>query len=300
MTAVASSAVAAPARVRKSKVAVSAKKSAPKTAPKAPAEQKDVDWYELLAEAVREPGQLAASYRYFHQYSLTNRWLAATQLFAMGLPLCPINTFKGWLGVGRPVQKDQKATIWLNMPVPVKFTKKDAATGEEEEAKFTRFMLRRHWFHMGQTAGEELQPPEADSKEWNIANAMEFHNIRERAFEFTSVTDTKRLGYAVDREIAVSPLDTNPVYGRLREMARILLGHTAETPSKNVPVEAEHRDIEAETTAYLVAATLGIEGVEEGRMRLQLVLADEGKSRIPPKLANRAFGAADKLVNAGY
>jgi hypothetical protein len=300
MVATAIATVAAPARARKATATTSrAKKAAPKvTKPKA--EARDVDWYDLLEEAVREPGELAASYRFFHQYSLTNRWLAATQLRALGLPLLPINTFKGWLGAERPVQKDQKATIWLNMPVPVKVTKKDAASGEEEEKRFTRFMLRRHWFHMGQTAGADYEPKEPDSKDWSVTAAMDFFEIRERAFEFTSITDTKRLGWAEGKEIAVSPLDTNQVYGRIREMARIVLGHTAETPAKSVPVEADQRDIEAETTAYLVAVTLGIPGIEEGRMRLQLVLDDSTKPRIPAILAQHAFSAADKLLNAGY
>jgi hypothetical protein len=300
MTAVAT-AVATPARARSTKASTSrAKKSAPKAAPAAPAEQREVDWYDLLVEAVREPGALAASYKFFHQYSLTNRWLAATQLRALGLPLMPINTFKGWLGAERPVQAGQKATIWLNMPVPVKFKKKDEASGEEEEKRFTRFILRRHWFHMGQTDGADYVPAEPDGKAWSVKAALEVLEIREREFEFASVTDTKRLGWADGNEIAVSPLDTNPVYGRLREMARIVLGHTAETPSKSVPTEVGLRDIEAETAAYLVAATLGIQGMEEGRMRLQTELAKDGEDTIPAKLANRAFGAADKMLNAGY
>ncbi|MBK3780355.1 hypothetical protein G3A43_08795 [Paraburkholderia aspalathi] len=300
MVATAIATVAVPARARKAKATTArAKKSAP-AVEKPKTEQREVDWYDLLEEAVREPGQLAAAYKFFHQYSLSNRWLASTQLRAMGLPLTPINTFKGWLGAERPVQKDQKATIWLNSPVPVRSKKKDDETGEEDEKRFTRFVLRRHWFHMGQTAGAEYQPKEPEGKEWSVTAAMEFYEIREQAFEFTSVTDTKRLGWARGNEISVSPLDANPVYGRIREMARILLGHTAETPAKNVPVEADQRDIEAETTAYLVAATLGIPGIEEGRMRLQLVLEDSSRPRIPDILAKHAFSAADKLLNAGY
>lgn len=265
--------------------------------------QDSPDWYSLLEEAVREPGQLAAAYKFFHQYSLTNRWLASTQLRALGLPLMPINTFKGWLGIERPVQRSQKASISLVMPVPVKTKKKDETTGEEVEHKrFTRFMLRRYWFHLGQTDGAEYLPPAPDDKEWSVTAALDFLDIKEQAFEFASITDTKRLGWAGGNAIAVSPLDAHPVYGRLREMARIILGHTADEPAKSVPQEADLRDLEAETTAYLCAATLGIPGLEEGRMRLQLALDDDAgsKPRIPDRLANRAFSAADKLLNAGY
>ncbi|KVP17170.1 hypothetical protein [Burkholderia ubonensis] len=255
------------------------------------------DWYELLVEAVHEPGQLSAAHRFFHKYSLTNCWLVATQLRALGLPLMPINTFNGWLNAKRPVQKGQSKSISLVVPVPVKVKDEE---GEEKKSKaFTRFLLRRNWFHMGQTAGEEYKPEEVSRGDWRLEAALDFLEIKERAFEFSSVGD-KRLGYAIGKEIAVSPLETNQVYGRLREMARVVLGHTADKPSKSVPEELALRDIEADTTAYLVAATLGFPGLEEARLRLQANLDAGAKLRIPDKCANRAFSAADKLINAGY
>ncbi|KVP96807.1 hypothetical protein WJ97_13080 [Burkholderia ubonensis] len=259
------------------------------------------DWYELLAEAVLEPGQLAAAHKFFHTYSLANRWLASTQLRAAGLPLMPINTFKGWLNAKRPVQKGQKASIALIMPVPIRAKKKEDEGGEEKkgEVKFTKFMLRNYWFHLNQTDGEEYTSEEATRGDWNLASALDFLEIKEQAFEFTSVND-KRLGWAKGQEISVSPLEVHQTYGRLREMARILLGHTAETPAKSVPMEQELRDIEADTTAYLCAATLGVSGLDEARLRLQMNLEGGGKLRIPDKCAHRAFSAADKLINAGY
>lgn len=283
----------------------------------ATAERKDTpDWFDLLVEAVREPGQLSAAYKYFHSYSLTNRWLASIQLRKLGLPLMPINTFKGWLGAERPVQRDQKATISLVMPVPVKSKVKDDETPKkkgaksstkveessgEKEKRFTRFMLRRYWFHMEQTAGAEYQPAPVDGPDWNVGAALNFFEITERPFAFASITDTTRMGWAGGKEIAVSPLDAHPVYGRIREMARIVLGHTAAEPSKSVPTAADMRDLEAETAAYLCAATLGIDGLEEGRLRLQVALDGGATSeRIPDKVANRAFGAADKMLNAGF
>lgn len=257
------------------------------------------DWTELLVEAVHEPGQLAAAYQYFHTYSLANRWLASTQLRAAGLPLMPINTFKGWLNAKRPVQKEQKASISLIMPVPIRAKGKDEDGEEKGEVKFTKFMLRRFWFHMNQTAGEEYQPEAVSRGDWNLAAALDFLEIKEQPFEFASVNDM-RLGWAKGKEISVSPLDAHQTYGRLREMARVLLGHTEAVTPKSVPTEQELRDIEADTTAYLCAATLGISGLEEARQRLQANLDVSAKLRIPDKCASRAFAAADKLVNAGY
>lgn len=257
------------------------------------------DWFDLLVEAVHEPGQLAAAHQFFHTYSLANRWLASTQLRAAGLPLMPINTFKGWLNAKRPVQKGQKSSIALIMPVPIRAKKKDETGTDEREVTYTKFMLRNHWFHLQQTEGEEYQPTEVTRGDWSLAAALDFLEIKERSFEFNSVTDT-RLGWAKGKEIAVSPLDVHQTYGRLREMARIVLGHQDEKPSKSVPTEMVLQDLEADTAAYLCAATLGISGLEEARQRLQLNLDQEGKLRIPDKCAHRAFSAADKLINAGY
>lgn len=258
------------------------------------------DWYQLLEEAVHEPGQLAAAHKYFHNYSLANRWLASTQLRAAGMPLLPINTFKGWLNAKRPVQKGQKASIALIMPVPIRGKKKDEDGGEERgEVVFTKFMLRNYWFHLNQTDGEEYKPEEVERGDWNLAAALDFLEIKEQPFEFASVND-KRLGWAQGKEISVSPLEVHQTYGRLREMARIVLGHTAESASKAVPADQELRDVEADTAAYLCAATLGVSGLEEARLRLQLNLDGGAKMRIPDKCAHRAFSAADKLINAGY
>lgn len=253
------------------------------------------DWYDLLEQAVHEPGQLAAAHKFFHQYSLANRWLASTQLRHQGLPLTPINTFKGWLSAKRPVQKGQKASIALIMPVPIKAKRKDEEAEEDSKVVFTKFMLRNYWFHLGQTDGEEYIVEEK-AEDWELAAALELLEVTEVPFEFTSVTD-KRPGYALGKSFAVSPLETHPAFGRLRQLAHVVLGHTEVHPTKSVPLDVGVQDIEAETTAYLVAATLGFAGMEESRMKLQMHLAE--KDRIPDRAAHRAFAAADKILNAG-
>ncbi len=263
-------------------------------------ENNSPDWSELLVDAVQEPGHLAAAHKFFHSYSLANRCLASAQLRAAGLPLTPINTFKGWLKAERPVQKGQKASIALIMPVPIRAKKEEEdGTKGKGDVKFTKFMLRSYWFHLNQTDGKEYTPEESTRGDWNLASALDFLELQESPFEFASVSDT-RLGWAKGKAFAVSPLDAHPTYGRLREMARILLGHTADEPAKSVPQEQGMRDIEADTAAYLCAATLGISGLEEARGRMQLNLAEGAKLRIPDKSAHRAFSAADKLINAGY
>lgn len=257
------------------------------------------NWYALLEAALLEPGELSNAFKHFRQYSLTNRWLASTQLRAAGLPLMPINTFKGWLNVNRAVQKGQKASIALIMPVPVKASKMDEEGVEQKKVVFTKFMLRNYWFHMGQTEGEEYVPEPVAADAWSLSSAMGEFSIIEGKFEFSSVSDLRQ-GYAIGNTVAVSPLATHPDFALLREMARVVLGHTADEPAKSVPADQGVRDLEAEATAYLCAATLSWEGLAESRALLQANLAATGMSRIPDRSVHRAFSAADKLINAGY
>lgn len=281
-----------------SKKAVVAKAKAPNVAPER-SEVASPNWYKLLESALIEPGELSNAFKHFRQYSLANRWLASTQLRAAGLPLMPINTFKGWLNVNRAVQKGQKASIALIMPVPVKALKLNEDGAEEKKVVFTKFMLRSYWFHMGQTEGEDYVPEPVSAQEWSLESAKTEFSVTEVPFEYLSVSDVRQ-GYAMGNTIAVSALATNQQFARLRELSRIVLGHTAEDASKAVPADQGVRDLEAETAAYLCAATLGMEGLEESRAMLQANLASSGMTRIPDRSVHRAFSAADKLINAGY
>lgn len=254
------------------------------------------DWDDLLLEAVEKPGELASAFKHFRNYSMANRWLAALQMRRAGLPLQPINTFKGWLNANRSVQKGEKASIALIMPVPVK-KRKEEGSEEKSEVLFTKFMLRQHWFHLGQTAGEDLAESTQEEGAWSIEAALTEMEITQGTWSGLRVDS---LGYADGKTIYVSPLDEHPTFGKLREAARIVLGHTADTPHKNVPDVAELRDVEAEITAYLVAATLGLDGMAQSRAQIQARLSAAHKEQIPTQVAKRAFSAADKLVNAGY
>lgn len=301
-TATASTKAKAPA---KKKASASKAKSAAKgtskrisSTPKEPAAA--VNWFELLEKAVMEPGELQAALVHFRKYSLANRWLASTQLRAAGVPLQPINTFKGWLGVNRPVIKGQKASVSLNMPVS--FTKKEEGAELDPDAKekgFTMFLLRRNWFYLDQTQGEDFKPEELPLDAWNVANAMTFLEMTEVPFEYNGVSD-HRLSYSEGRKLAVSGIAEHGTFQRLREMARIQLGHNDVTRGKNVPTDSHLLEIEVEATAYLCAATVGIAGLEQAQHTLQLSLAEIEAKRIPAACAKRAFAAADHLVNAGY
>lgn len=259
------------------------------------------NWYKMLHQAITEPGELRQASQYFRKYSLANRWLASMQLRALGMALQPINTFKGWLEANRPVMKGQKAAISLIMPVPIR-KKKDEEPGDSgKETVFTKFMLRRHWFFLSQTEGEEYVPKEGEGNEWSLESALAELKIEEVPFQYESVCDMRSITLN-GRQFAVSDLSAAPQVQRLVAMAHITLDHTAESPRKSVPTEVSARDAEAHAAAYLVAATLGIPGIEHLAGQVQAVLKDD--SVLPQvamaKAANRAFSAADKILNAGY
>lgn len=257
------------------------------------------DWYDLLFKAVLEPAQLVEAHKHFRRYSLANQWLAATQLTAKGKKLQPINTFKGWKGVDRVVQRGEKAAIALIMPVPIK-SKKKKEDGEEDEVRFTRFMLRNFWFCLDQTDGEEFTPTEVDDGNWEMSAALDFLEINESDFEFSSISVPESEGYVEGRAIHVSPLAIDRDLERIRKSAHILLGHYESEPRRHTPSDPSLQRIEAEAVTYLVAATLELDNLESIRAQMQKHLSKEGRKRVPEQIANRAFAAADKFINAGY
>src|SRR5436189_5295850 len=89
---------------------------------KDPSEQ--VQFRQLLEEAVTKPGTLMKAYSMFWNYSLGNQILALIQADKRGIQLGPIASFNRWKELGRYVKKGQKA-IELCMPVTVKRTIKE-------------------------------------------------------------------------------------------------------------------------------------------------------------------------------
>ena len=64
-------------------------------------------WTELLDMAVKQPGVLMKAYSAFHGYSLGNQILAMVQCQMRGIEPGPINTYPGWVQLGRQVKKGE-------------------------------------------------------------------------------------------------------------------------------------------------------------------------------------------------
>jgi len=257
------------------------------------------DWNVLLQQALSVPGTLSKAYSVFHHYSLGNAILASIQLAERGMPLTPIASFNRWKELGRQVKKGEKA-LSLIMPVTMK---RKGIDGEDHEESvlgtFLIFLLKRHWFSVDQTEGEALSP-EVVMPNWNKATALASLDILEVPFE---MIDGNCQGYAKRgvREVAINPVAAMPWKTLFHEVAHHLLGHTATGDETGVMSDGPTtpkciKEAEAEATAYLCCATLGLPGMEESRGYIQHWLNGE---EFPEKSARRVFAAADKILKAG-
>src|SRR5437867_11381823 len=103
----------------------------------------EIQFRQLLEEAVTKPGTLMRAYSLFWNYSLGNQILALFQADRRGIALGPIASFNRWKELGRHVKRGQK-TIEVCMPVTVKRTAKaEDADGNESE---TAIMVMRFLF----------------------------------------------------------------------------------------------------------------------------------------------------------
>jgi hypothetical protein len=244
----------------------------------------------LLQSAISEPGKIHAAYFAFHGYSIGNQLLALIQCAERGIDPGPIASFNKWRERGRFVQKGQKA-IALWMPITCKRTI-EQEPGNPDKIAFTRFLLKRNWFVLSQTQGEDFTPEPIPN--WDRTRALQSLGIEQIAFDHT---DGNVWGFARGKQIAVSPLSPMPDRTLLHEIAHVALGHTLEHIEKDGPQTPRNiREVEAEGVALLCSASLGLDGAEYSRGYLQHWLRDD---EIPERSCQRIFKAADTILRAG-
>lgn len=246
--------------------------------------QTNQNYLELLETATKEPGKLLEAYSVFHNYSIGNQLLAMLQS-GEGKE-GPINTYKGWQALGRQVRKGEKAIV-LCMPVTIK---KDADEGADPET-FTKFIYRRNWFYLSQTDGAEYVAPAVPG--FDLEKALAALEIEKIPF---TLSNGNVQGYAQGRKIAVNPLAQMPFKTAIYEIAHIVHGHTGNTVHDTAELPRDIKEVEAEGTAYLVCAALGLPGLEYPRGYIQSFL---GGKELTEKTARRIMAAADKILKAG-
>jgi hypothetical protein len=266
----------------------------------------------LLARAVTEPGTISAAYSSFHGYSLGNRILAMVQCLDRGITPGPLATFPGWKARGRYVRKGEKA-LTLCMPVTVRCKQGDDAPpeprdsgnpastrqggGEGASSPPTRtcFVYRPHWFVLSQTEGAAYAP--AELPQWSESRALAALHIERVPFRHA---DGNAQGYAVGRQVAVSPIAFAPARTLLHELAHVVLGHTEEVQKQmeddDSATPRDLREVEAECVALIGCSALGLGGEAFSRGYIQHWL--KGKT-IPERSAQKVFKAADQILRAG-
>jgi antirestriction protein ArdC len=250
-----------------------------------------ISFADLLRSAVTEPGIVSSAYRQFHNYSLGNQLFALGQCLDRGIQPGPMATYQRWRELGRQVRKGEKA-ITLCQPVTVKRTV-EAETGAEDSIAFTRFVCRPHWFVLSQTDGGEIPAP--PMPDWNAERALATLDVNEIPFKHPN---GNALGYAVDRSIAINPVNPLPHKTRFHELAHVLLGHTAEGMQSDEEVTPRDlREVEAESVALLCLLALSLLGAEYCRGYIQAWWG--AGNPIPERSAQRILKAADQILKAG-
>ena len=256
----------------------------------------EIEFSQLLSDAITQPGTLSKAYAAFHNYSIGNQLAALSQLTARQIDIGPIASFHTWKDKGRSVKKGAKA-ICLCMPITCKGEKLNAS-GETEAFTFGRFMWRNNWFVVSETQPIEgftgSDPVEVFNPTWSATRALSELAITETPF---SMLDGNCQGYASASSIAINPLAVLTHKTRFHELAHVVLGHTKEvtlTDSERTPKDM--KEVEAESVAYILCSILELPGLEESRGYIQHWLRTE---TIAEKSAQKIFSAANKILKAG-
>lgn len=253
----------------------------------------NIQFSELLNNAITQAGIISQAYTAFHNYSIGNQMAAAIQCISRGVEISPIASYKAWQEKGRQVKKGQKA-IALCMPITCKAEKENRETGESEEFKFSRFVWKNNWFVLSQTDGDDYAN-EIKTPSWDKSKALDALGITEGTFNHHNGNTQ---GYASGTSIAINPLAEYPHKTRFHELAHIVLGHCAEhtMSDDNNKTPLDIKEVEAESVAYILCSILDLPGLTESRGYIQHWLNHQ---QIPEKSAQKIFSAADKILKAG-
>lgn len=242
-------------------------------------------WSDLLRTALELPGQAGSTYNRFKRFSLGNQAL----LMMQGL-MEPVNTYKGWLALGRQVKKGSKAKV-----IYVPMFRKELNDQGEKEQRLSGFKLVPSMFGVSETDGDDL--PEYEPPTWNKERAIKTLKVTQIPF---STMEGNSQGFSVGRNYAINPVAVYPFKTLLHELGHIVSGHT--TPDGLDEYRTPHRGIkefEAEASAYLLMNELDALDqfdAAESRDYIQTWLRGEDP---PESSIKRVFGTVDKIYRAG-
>lgn len=257
-------------------------------------DQIKITFKEYLSEIYDKPSKIHEAYRLFRNYSPRNRILAERQL----IELEPINTYKGWQELGRQVKKGSRG-ICLFLPVVTKNKVEEERDEENQAIKLSKllsphFILKRNWFTLSQTEGEEFKPEELPN--FDTKKALEVLGITQEKFR---IINGNCQGYAIPSEniIAINPLSFASYKTTIHEIAHCLLHKENAEIIDRDELDLSVMEFEAETTAYLVCCSLGkFDHLEYSRGYISNWIK---KENIEEENFKRAFDAANIILKAG-
>ncbi len=247
-----------------------------------------ISFKEYLSEVYEKPSRIHEAFSLFREFSWNNRILAESQLV---IPE-PINTYKGWLALGRQVKKGSKA---IKLFIPVKAKSKSDEKDEEEKALLTGFILKPYWFGLSQTEGKEFEISLIPN--FDLQKVLQNLKIEQEQFKHF---DGNCLGYAKTKLkiIAVNPLSPDPDQTFFHEVAHCLLHGDSDKIVDGKELDQSIKEFEAETAAYLVSCSLGqFENLEYSRGYIRNWIK---RQDVEEKNFKRAFDAANQILNAGF
>lgn len=250
----------------------------------------EYDFETFTRQALSEPGKIHEAYSRLHEFSLPNQLLAMSQMSRIE----PIASYNKWKELGRQVQRGAKG-IALMMPV---FQKAKSEVTKAREAEQDRgppifFQMRRYWFPLSATSGQQYSPPPIP--DFDIKKATASLNITEEPFQAIS---GNCMGYAKtdQRIIAINPLAYDHFKTEAHEDFHCIL-HLNTISIDGDLLEKAPKEVEAELGAYLVCAALGkTDNLVYSRGYIQSYLDDTSmeKIRLP-----KVYAAADAILKAG-
>lgn len=248
----------------------------------------EINFKEYLTEIYDKPKKIHESFKIFHKYSLNNSIMAIIQLGRAE----PINTYQGWIKLGRQVKKGSRA-IELFLPVKYKIEIEDKENYEKDFFK-TVFIKKKYWFGLSQTEGEEFK--QEIIPDFDINQTLK--NLQIEQIEFSNI-DGNSQGYAIpnQKKVAVNPLSYSPFGTLIHEIAHCILHDKDNKIIDGKLLDISTKEFEAETTAYLVCSSLGkFENLEYSRGYIGDWIKRDEVQEINFK---RAFDCANKILQAG-
>ncbi|MBE0468081.1 MAG: hypothetical protein IBX55_01060 [Methyloprofundus sp.] len=270
-----------------------------------------IDYRAMLERILDKNGEklILDAYRSFHNYSITNRILALTQMEDQGYSTSsPIGTFGNFIEKGFQIPKGCSPNISLYMPLSIK--KKDAKgniildkEGNPETSLI--FVIRNSWYSLDYLVKEigkvdpDFELPKISdirTPDWDPVLASQTLGVR-LSDEFNSTKGNaqgffRTLGGG-EGEIAINPMAAIPLKTMFHEMAHFVLDHEGSRSD----LETNVKEAEAESVAALCCLSQGMSNVESySRGYISTWLKDEV---LNDASIQKIISATDKMLMAG-